>query len=511
MYNRKYDKVFIMMKQETYGYSDGQKQIAGNVSIEIRNGKGKLSVYVQGLRQLSKGIYKIYLICAKTGIAQGIAACMMEVDGKGQGNSRWEFDVDSVGGSNIPIEEFNVVAVLAEEPGTEANSIIVAPLVGYRDNKINWKDYFVKWKPQEIDKKEEKKQEKEKPDQDPIEKRTSIDQEEKKEELEQRESKEELKVKEEPKQEQKKEIQKETEKKEEPASEEKAGFLKEYLFQEKIGDFQQEKEGTLQTIEIRPDILDQVLKTKEKIAFFHTDKKTDKNSEILKNQEKEKEKQTEKKEKIEEKEQEMENPIPVQGKKEETPQRKELPKQEEPSKDKTGQEFDWPNPAPHDTFKEITMKFKQELEELEKTGIFTPEEIQAIQQMGKKKDNTDLHFIFQNNEKMLPFGKEDKRDWIRICVDEMILLPLESTRLMRHPFLLAGYQKYHHLILGKHKKNGKTQIFLGVPDAYLPEYKQKAAHLGFREFWTQDGKKLPQKNTYGYWIMSFDEMEDFIL
>ena len=49
MYNRRYDKVFIMLRQELNGFSMGQQPAWGSCIMALKNKKGKLFVTVQGL------------------------------------------------------------------------------------------------------------------------------------------------------------------------------------------------------------------------------------------------------------------------------------------------------------------------------------------------------------------------------------------------------------------------------------------------------------------------------
>lgn len=53
MYQRRYDKVYLMLRQETAGYGMGSRGPWGSCILEIKNGQGKLTVAVEGLRPLS--------------------------------------------------------------------------------------------------------------------------------------------------------------------------------------------------------------------------------------------------------------------------------------------------------------------------------------------------------------------------------------------------------------------------------------------------------------------------
>ena len=53
MYNRRYDKIFLMLRQDAIGYSVGKQMPWGSCVIEIKNGAGKIQITVQGLRPTS--------------------------------------------------------------------------------------------------------------------------------------------------------------------------------------------------------------------------------------------------------------------------------------------------------------------------------------------------------------------------------------------------------------------------------------------------------------------------
>ena len=55
MYNRRYDKSFVMLKQELGGFSLGQQSAWGSCVMELKNGKGRLTFSVQGLKKLTDG------------------------------------------------------------------------------------------------------------------------------------------------------------------------------------------------------------------------------------------------------------------------------------------------------------------------------------------------------------------------------------------------------------------------------------------------------------------------
>ncbi len=140
MYNRRYDKVFVMLRQEMNGFAAGQRPAWGSCTMEIKNGKGRLAATVQGLKKLTEDrSYVFYVVAGKTGQAEGIVCCPLEIDDYGKGEIKWEFDPDNIAGTGYIAEELHTVALLVK--GRDDYGLI-APLAGYFDEKINWKNRF---------------------------------------------------------------------------------------------------------------------------------------------------------------------------------------------------------------------------------------------------------------------------------------------------------------------------------------------------------------------------------
>lgn len=134
MYNRRYDKKFLMLRQEHTGYSFGNKTPWGSCIIEIKNNVGELQVKVQGLQKTK---YDVYFI-GKTGLQTKSIFCQtLSIDKQGQGEFLWEFSPDAISNLPISIEEIHTIAILvANEPS------IIAPLVAYTKDTINWRTHF---------------------------------------------------------------------------------------------------------------------------------------------------------------------------------------------------------------------------------------------------------------------------------------------------------------------------------------------------------------------------------
>ncbi len=209
----------------------------------------------------------------------------------------------------------------------------------------------------------------------------------------------------------------------------------------------------------------------------------------------------------------------------------------------------------HDTFKKVVENFKTQMNELEKAGVITPEEMAKItgnneenslktnndtcntedvennektekeekaekietqnsEQSDKKTEennnenkensekNTDsektdkygIDYLFSHNEKLYPF-KESPYDWVRVCMDEIWLLPVDKHEIL-NPFVMLSDLKYSHLMLGR--SIDKKVIVLAVPEKFRREDIKSAASFGFKDFWRcgeQQGRGV-----FGYWI-----------
>ncbi len=136
MYNRRYEKVFLMLRQETegYGYALGKRPPWGSCVMELKNGAGRLQLTVQGLRPLRNSGYDVYVLAGEESIFCGV----LHPDTKeGHGELKWEFDPDAVGEGKCA-EDFHTVVVLAEN----GRGSFSAPLTAFFGEKRDWKAHF---------------------------------------------------------------------------------------------------------------------------------------------------------------------------------------------------------------------------------------------------------------------------------------------------------------------------------------------------------------------------------
>lgn len=140
MYNRKYDKILIQLKQDTLGYSLNERPASGSCSLEIKNNMGTLRIYIKDLKKSKIFNYKLYGICVKKSTSEGIPICDITPDKTGFFEYRCDFSPDNFMQFNKKIEDINVFSVICEN-STETSQIL-SPLCGYTDMKINWKSKF---------------------------------------------------------------------------------------------------------------------------------------------------------------------------------------------------------------------------------------------------------------------------------------------------------------------------------------------------------------------------------
>lgn len=114
--------------------------------------------------------------------------------------------------------------------------------------------------------------------------------------------------------------------------------------------------------------------------------------------------------------------------------------------------------------------------------------------------------IFANYPPMNPFERVDEdKEWVRIEPADIIYFPMDTWMLTNNTFLLNGYRRYKHLILGRNKVtcHEKPHFYLGVPGIYYPKDRVAAYFYGFKDFicCADTGTKAGE---YGYWIVEIE-------
>lgn len=435
---RRYDRFFIMFKQELSGYSIDGREPNGYCKIEIRDGKGRANTYMQGLKPLKDGsMYRVYLIAVQGNKSLGVPTGWLDIDNRGRGECRFDFNPDNIDETGLAIEDFNVGAIIVKGDNIKE---LIAPIVGYRDKEVLWKKGFKDFSNYKAE--SNHKAEKEKNLNDYLE----IDIPE---EVKQRftpsfrvpntfeeETKESI-----PKQAFEQQENVPTEVKED-ISPIKPMPRVEHKIEPKIEPKVEYKpEPKIEPRKIEPRV-------EHKPEFKSESKKID-NSSIS------------------------------EIKDEDT--------QVDPQKI-----F---NDMVNKFYAEMEELEKYKLLTPEDTKIldleFKPDE-EIVD---------DLTYMFKNNEKIIPFERSNKAiQWIKIAPFELVTLNLHAWTYIKHQFINAAWKKYKYLILGRYFQNNGYNYILGIPDLYNDKYKAIAQNLGFKKFVCCKGRVI-QDGSMGYWIM----------
>jgi len=138
---QKFQRIFMIFNKEDAGYEAGGNP-SGYLKVEVRDGRGKLFVSVQNLRELQRDyMYVVYIFAEDKGRIIPVRVGVLPVT-NGKGDIKWEFDSFNVADTKLGIDKFKV-AVLLVEAGDMLEGKIVCPLAAYRDKKIEWRNAFM--------------------------------------------------------------------------------------------------------------------------------------------------------------------------------------------------------------------------------------------------------------------------------------------------------------------------------------------------------------------------------
>ncbi|EYE89855.1 hypothetical protein Q428_00140 [Fervidicella metallireducens AeB] len=132
---KSYNRYFIIFQEEDKGFGIAiDKQPTGYTKIETRNGKCKITVYVQNLIK-EKGPYNCILLDATKTPAVLAKLGEIKIDDTGRGETWWEYPEDNIADTNTAFDRFNVAAVVVGE------DTVISPLSGYvGKERLIWKD-----------------------------------------------------------------------------------------------------------------------------------------------------------------------------------------------------------------------------------------------------------------------------------------------------------------------------------------------------------------------------------
>ncbi|WP_317366318.1 hypothetical protein [uncultured Tyzzerella sp.] len=135
IYSRKYSRNFIPLKQDGSKHNLDFRPALGRCVIEIKDGKGKVNIYAQGINP--KYDYYLEFIGFEKGNIKNVCLGKFNVDSYGKGEFSAQFDPDNMENNKSKIEDFNVVSVMVKD-----NKDISSALVGYIGNEIDWKEQY---------------------------------------------------------------------------------------------------------------------------------------------------------------------------------------------------------------------------------------------------------------------------------------------------------------------------------------------------------------------------------
>lgn len=132
MYQRRYDKAYLMLRQESSGYGIGHRAPWGSCTMEIKNGMGQLRLQVQGLIPLHSKGYTVYALAEKEQECHAICCGQLLIDKHGTGMLTWEFSADDLDGI-YQVEDLFAITIL-----TPSGDKMAAPLTAYFGTPRKW-------------------------------------------------------------------------------------------------------------------------------------------------------------------------------------------------------------------------------------------------------------------------------------------------------------------------------------------------------------------------------------
>ncbi len=156
-------------------------------------------------------------------------------------------------------------------------------------------------------------------------------------------------------------------------------------------------------------------------------------------------------------------------------------------------------------FSNMITRFKEELDEIKYISEVSNNEFAKINttllHIDLINNNGDLKYIFEHNNKITPFIKQNKDvSWVTIDLKELTVVDNKCWELRRNPFVMQGYATYGHLILGKYKKEENNCYLIGIPSQYDANSINIAKKMGVIQYKPCDNLSL-SNSVPGYWII----------
>lgn len=115
-------------------------------------------------------------------------------------------------------------------------------------------------------------------------------------------------------------------------------------------------------------------------------------------------------------------------------------------------------------------------------------------------DHPIAKYIYDNFERVNPFGDNEIVWCVKIEPQDIGLLPMEAWSLGNNSYLLHGYYSYRHLIFARVNDDREARYVLGVPGIYHNRERFMARMFGFENF-----KSVKEKDRrtgeFGYWYV----------
>ncbi|MDP4143581.1 MAG: hypothetical protein Q8936_03740 [Bacillota bacterium] len=133
-----YSRYFIILQEDEKGYGLASDKLpTGYVKLETKNGKCKISFYVQNLKGEGKP-YHMMLICSKKDTKAVIKLDELNIDDSGKAETCLEYPIDNIGNYNMTVDKVTGAAIVKV-----SGSVIAAPMSGFvtTDIPLEWKTY----------------------------------------------------------------------------------------------------------------------------------------------------------------------------------------------------------------------------------------------------------------------------------------------------------------------------------------------------------------------------------
>lgn len=481
--NVKYVREFIDLKQDSAGFESSRGTIFGNCKYQVLNDKIKIKATLNNIKVPSTDqLYSLHFITVKDEEAIAIKVGNIEVSKDGRGSLESTLMVDSDKGNVL--KKFNVIAVIVEVDGELGK--LVTPAMGYRGQKILWRNNFItyerKMEPEVVEK--------------PMAEIEPVKPVEPIEPIEPKESTEST-----------------------PLSEEKNtedhGLRPDDMLKKFPVNFDTEEDGSNDVLEENTGVSDvlpdetgksgvegeeiEVPMKDDDLAPYNpfvpeemgedvgdTDSHDETNSE------------DEAEETMSDFERQLRE-YELKGyevvSKEPPVVKKEIEYDVDSGKNKfleNAEEIEEEN-------KRVLSKKEEYNKMMDESHQSSEEKPADYEQQKINRFSRKVDEMFNTYPRLTPFKESENEVWIRIEPRDVGVFPINTWKLVNNPFLMSGYFKHHHLLLGEKVADEKATYMVAVPAQYNSREKRVASAYGFTYFRTCKDIS-PRTGEFGYWV-----------